>query len=342
MLRLLVSPACVCWGPRASGGSGGCPGGRGPPGTSGRRTSPARGSCGFWRTTGGSRCDTCCTRSWPGRRRASCRNTSPGPRSRHLGGGGGHRVRLGRARRRPSTTRSPSAYLNRPWCPRPLLNRLRLGTPPASPGGTPFGFPESLRPSAPSPRLPRGLGRPSAAAPRWAPPCRGRWGGGAAGGGECWSRPRAPPWLSARWRRRGAAAPGPTAPLQRRAAAPSSSSSSSACQLSCARPCAGWGSSAGDKRGRQSQKSWRRRHEDKDLWEFNSRLFWCGWRAGLPAGDASCSCHGDPWGGAVGRRWGGQGSSHRCQPCCRCCWGGWSCCVTESPGTRNRSREGND
>lgn len=85
MLHLLVSPACACWGPRANGGSGGCPGGHGPPGTSGRRTSPARGSCGFWRTTGGSRCDTCCIRSWPGRRRASCRNTSPGPRSRHLG-----------------------------------------------------------------------------------------------------------------------------------------------------------------------------------------------------------------------------------------------------------------
>lgn len=81
----LVSPACVCWGPHASGGSGGCPGGRGSPGTSGRRTSPARGSCGFWRTTGGSRCDTCCTRSWLGQRRASCRNTSPGPRSHHLG-----------------------------------------------------------------------------------------------------------------------------------------------------------------------------------------------------------------------------------------------------------------
>lgn len=84
-LRLLLSPACACWGRRASGGSGGCPGGRGSPGTSGRRTSPARGSCGFWRTTGGSRCGTCCTRSWLGRRRASCRNTSPGPRSRHLG-----------------------------------------------------------------------------------------------------------------------------------------------------------------------------------------------------------------------------------------------------------------
>lgn len=94
------------------------------------------------------------------------------------------------------------------------------------------------------------------------------------------------------------------------------------------------------KRGRRGQKSRGRRREGKDLWEFYSRLFWCGWRAGLLAGDASCSCHGEPWGGAVGRSWGVQGSSHRCQPCCQCCWGGSNCCVTESPATIKQIKRG--
>lgn len=76
--------AGVCWMLRGSGGSAGCPGFRASLGTSGTHTSPGRGSCGFWRRTGGSRCCTCCTRSWPGPRMASCRNTSPGPTSRRL------------------------------------------------------------------------------------------------------------------------------------------------------------------------------------------------------------------------------------------------------------------
>lgn len=79
-----VSLAGVWWGLRESGGSAGCPGFRASLGTSGIRTSPGRDSCGFWRRTGGSRCYTCCIRSWPGPQMASCRNTSPGPTSRHL------------------------------------------------------------------------------------------------------------------------------------------------------------------------------------------------------------------------------------------------------------------
>lgn len=79
-----VSLADVYWGLLVSGGSGGCPGSRLTLGSSGTHMSLARGSCGSWRTTGESRCDTCCTRSWLDLRKASCRNTSPGPTSRHL------------------------------------------------------------------------------------------------------------------------------------------------------------------------------------------------------------------------------------------------------------------
>lgn len=91
-----ISLADVCAGLCVSGGSGGRLGLRVTLGSSGTHMSLAHGSCGSWRTTGGSRCCTCYTRSWRGRQKASCRNTSPGPTSRHLGrqGRSVHRVEL--------------------------------------------------------------------------------------------------------------------------------------------------------------------------------------------------------------------------------------------------------
>lgn len=79
-----VSLADVCVGLRGSGESDGCLGVRECLGSSGTHMSLAHGSCGSWRTTGGSRCYTCYTRSWLGLQKASCRNTSPGPTSRRL------------------------------------------------------------------------------------------------------------------------------------------------------------------------------------------------------------------------------------------------------------------
>jgi len=79
-----VSPADACAGLCASGGTGGRLRSRVTLGSSGTYMSLERGSYGSWHRTGGSRCCTGYTRSWPGPRKASCRNTSPGPTSRHL------------------------------------------------------------------------------------------------------------------------------------------------------------------------------------------------------------------------------------------------------------------
>lgn len=80
-----VSLADVCEGPCVSGGSGEHPGYHVSLGSSGTHMSLGHGSCGSWHMTGGSRCYTYYTQSWPGPRTASCRNMSPGPTSRHLG-----------------------------------------------------------------------------------------------------------------------------------------------------------------------------------------------------------------------------------------------------------------
>lgn len=69
--------------------------------------------------------------------------------------------------------------------------------------------------------------------------------------------------------------------------------------------------------------------------QFNSHLSWCDWTVWLPAVDVSCSCPGGPWEGAGGRRLGGPVSSHHCQLCCLCCWGGWNYCAVESPVSIN-------
>lgn len=64
-------------------------------------------------------------------------------------------------------------YPSLPWCPRPLLIHLHLGTPPVSLGGTPFCFLKSPPPSVPLPPLLQCFDHQSIDAPPWAPPCNG-------------------------------------------------------------------------------------------------------------------------------------------------------------------------
>lgn len=154
-------------------------------------------------------------------------------------------------------------YLSLPWCLRPLLTHLHLGTPPVSPGETLFCFLKSPPPSVPLSPLLQGLGRPSVDAPPWAPRRRGPGLAGAGGGGECWCRLRALLWSFGRWTRRGTAAlrlatgsaEHPSPPRQN-AAYRFSFSSSSVSPLSCGRLGAKWGLCAVEdiKGGRVCQK----------------------------------------------------------------------------------------
>lgn len=167
MVRPRVSLADVYASRCASGASAGRLGVRICLGSFGIRMSPARGSCGFWRRTGGSRCYTCYIRSWLGLRKASCRSMSPSPTSRRLkdrirvdqGFLFNHRIEV------VGIYGTTGSYQSPPLCPRPLLSRLRLETPLVSPGGTQFGFLKSPPPSVLlSPLLP-GLDHPSADVP---------------------------------------------------------------------------------------------------------------------------------------------------------------------------------
>lgn len=203
--------------------------------------------------TGGSRCYTCYTQSWPDLQKASCRNTSPGPTSRHLQGQEMeftkfvHWSQLSQC----NICTNTRSHLSPPWCPHPLLIHLRLGRPPASPCGTLFCFRRRPPPSVPLPPLLQCLAHPSICAHPWAPLCREMGWAESGDGWVCWCHLQAPLLLFGHQRRRGTAALelscGP-ADFRHQPVAPSpfSSSFSSVSQLSCDHLDAGWWSCAAE------------------------------------------------------------------------------------------------